>query len=172
MTRNTSKTVRALVAVTTAAAVFGGIGVAAASTLPTAAATSGTEHFSLMTTEPSAATYAVIVSGLFTAGGTDTAGAKADTIKLPGGTFKVNHNGAFHLIKQQVNAKTCFALFEASAKITLSGGTGHYKGISGSGSALITDMGIASRTARGACNFNANPAVNEETITATAKVKL
>jgi hypothetical protein len=172
MTRNNGKTVRTLAAVTTVAALFSGIGVAAASTLPATAAASGTEHFYLMTTESSAATYVVLANGLFTAGGTDIAGNTVDTVKLPGGTFKVNHGGASKLIKQQVNAKTCFALFEGSSTITVGSGTGRYKGISGSGSAIITDMGIAPRTAKGACNFNANPTTNEETITATAKVKL
>jgi hypothetical protein len=33
-------------------------------------------------------------------------------------------------------------------------------------------VAIAGRTKKGACNFNANPVVNEETITATGHIKL
>lgn len=172
MKHNSGQAIRVVAAAAMVAALFGGVGVATASTLPAAAASSGTEHFYLMTTEPSAARYEVLANGLFTAGGTDIAGGTVDTLKLTGGSFKVNHGGAVKVLKEQVNPKTCFSLFEVESKITLGGGTGRYAHISGSGSALIVDMGIAARTHKGACNLNANPTANEETITATAKVKL
>ena len=154
----------AVIAVVAAAS---GAGVAAASA--TRSASSGTEHFYLMTTQPTAAKYEIIATGVFTASGTDVSGAKSDTVKLAKGSFKVNHSGPFHIIKQQVNPKTCFAVFEARASIRLSGGTGAYKGISGSGSATITDIAIGPKS-KGKCNFNATPVANEETITATAHV--
>ena len=156
-------------AVIAVAAAASGTAVAAAS--PTGPANSGTEHFYLMTTQPSAAKYEIIATGVFTAGGTDISGSKSDTAKLAKGSFKVNHSGPFHIIKQQVNPKTCFAVFEATASITLSGGTGAYKGISGSGSATITDTAIGPKS-KGKCNLNANPVANEQTITATAHVKV
>jgi hypothetical protein len=151
------------------AAALGGAGLAAASVRPAAPPKSGTEHFYLMTTQPASSTFAVIVTGAFTVGGTDIAGNTTDTVKLPGGTFKVNHGGPMHVIKQQLNPATCIEVFEGTVKITVGGGTGKYAKIAGSGSATINVMGIASRTKRGACDFNANPAVNEETITATAR---
>jgi hypothetical protein len=153
------------------AAALGGAGLAAASVRPAAPPKSGTEHFYLMTTQPSASRYSIITTGVFTAGGTDIAGGTTDTVKLPGGAFKVNHGGQPHLIKQQVNPATCLAVFEATVKITLGGGTGKYARISGSGVATINDLAIAGRTKKGACNFNANPVVNQETITAKAQVK-
>jgi hypothetical protein len=153
------------------AAALGGAGLAAASVRPAAPPKSGTEHFYLMTTQPSASRYSIITIGVFTAGGTDIAGGTTDTIKLPGGAFKVNHGGQPHLIKQQVNPATCLAVFEATVKITVGGGTGKYARITGSGTATINDLAIAGRTKKGACNFNANPVVNEETITAKAQVK-
>jgi hypothetical protein len=156
-------------AVIAVAAAASGAGVAAASA--TTSANTGTEHFYLMTTQPTAAKYEFIATGVFTASGTDVSGSKSDTVKLPKGSFKVNHGGQFHIIKQQVNAKTCFAVFEASAGISLSGGTGAYKGISGSGSATITDIAIGPKS-KGKCNLNANPLANEETITAMAHVKV
>ena len=113
-------------------------------------------------------TYAIIATGVFTAGGTDIAGGTADTVKLPGGTFKVNHGGQIHVVKQQTNPATCEGTFEGTVKITLSGGTGKYARITGSGSATINDLAIAGRTKMVACS---HPVVNEETITATARVK-
>ena len=153
------------------AAAASGAGLAAASTTATASATSGTEHFYLMTTQPTAAKYEIIATGVFTASGTDISGSKSDTVKLAKGSFKINHNGPLHIIKQQVNPKTCFAVFEARAGISLSGGTGAYKAISGAGSATITDIAIAPKS-KGKCNLNANPLGNEETITATTHVKV
>jgi hypothetical protein len=171
MARHTPKAIRAAAAATTIAAVLGGTAAAAAST-HSGGARSGTEHFYLMTTRPDANRFEVIATGLFTASGTDIAGSKTDTVKLPGGTLKVNHSGPFHVIKQQFNPKTCFAVFEATAKIKFGGGTGKYAGITGSGNATINDLGIAPRNAKGACNPNATPVANEETITATGSVKL
>jgi hypothetical protein len=153
------------------AAALGGAGLAAASVRPAAPPKSGTEHIYLMTTQPTESRYAVIATGVFTAGGTDIAGNTTDTVKLPGGTFKINHGGQPHNVKQQVDPTTCLGVFEATAKITVGGGTGKYRRITGSGSATINDMAIASRTKRGVCDFNANPVVNEQTITARAQVK-
>jgi hypothetical protein len=124
-----------------------------------------------MTTQPTASRYSVIATGVFTAGGLDIAGNTSDTIKLPGGTFQVNHGGQTHVVKQQFNPTTCLGVFEGTSKITLGGGTGKYARITGSGDATISFLGIAGRAKTGACNFNANPVVNEETITATARVK-
>jgi hypothetical protein len=153
------------------AAALSSAGLASASVRPAAPPRSGTEHFYLMTTQPTASRYAIIATGVFTAGGTDIAGGTTDTVKLPGGTFKVNHGGQPHIIKQQANPATCLELFEARSKITIGGGTGKYARLTGSGSATIKDLAIAGRTKTGACDFNANPVVNEETITAKAKVK-
>jgi hypothetical protein len=162
------KTIAVLAATTGATVLVTGAGLAAASARP---ASSGTEHFSLMTTQPSARKYTVIASGVFTAGGVDTSGNTTDTARFANGSFKIHHGGKFKILKEQVNEKTCLAVFEAKASITLGSGTGAYKGISGSGSALINEVAIFRRT-KGSCNPNVNPLVNEQTITATAHVKL
>lgn len=146
-----------------------GTSLAAASARP---AGSGTEHIYLMSTQRSASKFEIVVAGLFTAAGTDISGRTADSVKLPGGTFRANHPGPVRILKQQVNPRTCFFVFEASAKVTLSRGTGRYRGISGSGRALISDRGIFARNSKGTCNPNANPVASEETITATTTVKL
>jgi hypothetical protein len=165
------RTLAAFIGLAAAAATVSGAGLASASTTGSAAS-SGTEHFNLMTTQPSASRYVVIASGLFTAGGIDVSGNTTDLVKLPGGSFKIHHGANVHIIKQQFNPKTCLATFKGEAAFTVSGGTGKYKRISGKGTAIISATEIAARTKAGACNMNANPAVLEQTITATAKVKL
>ena len=165
------KRIVALVGAATMATLVSGAGLAAASASPASPAASGTEHFYLMTTQPSASRYSVIATGLFTAGGTDVSGSKSDLVKLPGGSFKINHGGRLHVVKMQLNRTTCLANFVATAAFTVGNGKGAYKGISGSGKALISSQFIARRS-KGACNPNATPVVLEQTITAKGNVKL
>jgi len=165
------KTTAAIAAAATAVLATGaGLGVASASQASPAA--SGTEHFYLMTTQPSASRYTVIASGVFTAGGTDISGNTTDKLNLPGGTIKIHHSGRIHILVQKFDAKTCLAHFKGTATFTVGGGSGAYKGISGSGKATVNVLEIAKRNSKGQCNPNAAPKVNEQTITATARVKL
>lgn len=129
------------------------------------------EHFFLMTTEPSSATYVVIAGGYFTTSGIDISGSTIDTLKFPHGTIKIDHGSNVHVIKQELNFKTCLAVFEGTAKFTLGRGTGAYRKLTGSGTAVINETAIFARTRNGVCNSNANPVTNEQTITATAHVK-
>jgi hypothetical protein len=153
------------------AAALCGTGLASASASGAAPSASGTEHFYLMTTQPSASRYSIIATGVFTTGGIDISGATTDTARVNGGTFKIHHR-AIHIIKQQLNPRTCLGQFEATASFTLGGGTGAYKKLVGSGKALISDLAIFPRNSKGVCNTNGNPVVNEQTITATAHVRL
>lgn len=152
--------------------ILGGAGLASASNAPPSPASSGTEHFYLMTTQPSASRYAVIATGLFTAGGVDISGSTTDHVKVRGGSFKIHHGTSIHIVKQVLNPKTCLGQFRATASFTIGGGTGAYKKLSGSGKAVISELAIFSRTKKGACNPNGNAQVNEQTITGTAHVKL
>jgi|HubBroStandDraft_4_1064222.scaffolds.fasta_scaffold80962_3 hypothetical protein len=162
----------AVVGAAAATMIASGAGFAlASSSTPQRPAASGTEHFSLMSTQPSASKYVMIASGVFTASGTDTSGNNVDTVKLTGGTFKINHNFPPQHLKENLNQKTCLETFSLTSKFTLEDGTGKYKGISGSGSARISALAIARRSA-GKCNPNANPTVSEQTIIATAHVHL
>jgi hypothetical protein len=155
-----------------AALIASGAGFAAASTSTVQrSAASGTEHFSLMSTQPSASKYVAIASGLFTASGVDISGNSVDLVRLSGGTFKINHGTAVHILKEKLNQQTCLLQFAATAKFKVEDGTRAYKGISGSGKALITGLGIARRS-HGQCNPNANPLASEQTITATAHIHL
>jgi hypothetical protein len=111
------------------------------------------------------------MTGLFTLGGLDVAGSSTDTIRLPGGSFKIYHGGKTNVLRQSFSSSTCLGQFKARANFTIGGGTVRWKGISGSGTATITGLAIGRRT-NGKCDQNARPLVSEQTITATAHVQL
>jgi hypothetical protein len=165
-----TRTYKALLAAGASAAIAA-VGVTAASAASASPAASGTEHFSLMTTLPSSSKYTIIASGVFTAGGVDHEGNSTDTAKFANGSFKIHHGGGVKVVKEQINSKTCLGVAIIKVKFTLGGGTGAYKGLSGSGTATINDLAIFQRS-KGRCNPNANAVSNEQTITATAHVKL
>ena len=154
-----------------AAAALTGIGLTSATASPAAAAWTGTEHFYLMSTKPTADRSVVIMTGLFTLGGLDIAGNTTDTIRLPGGSFKIHHGGRVHVVTQHFNSSTCLGSFRGTVKFTIGGGTGRWMGISGSGAATVSDLSIG-RRANGKCNPNGRPLVSEQRITATASVRL
>jgi hypothetical protein len=154
-----------------AAMLAGGAGLAAASAVPSTSTVKGTEHFSLMTTQPSASRYVVIANGLFTAAGVDIAGSTTDTVKLPTGTFSVHH-GLGHVVRQSLNPLTCLASFVAKANLTINNGTGQFKGISGYGSAVITSLSVLTRNSRHQCDQNKNPQALEQTISANAHIRI
>jgi hypothetical protein len=160
---------------TAAAAVLAtgvGLGTASASSAAPAApaAASGTEHFYLMSTSTTSNHLNLIAAGVFTGAGIDISGNTVDTVRLPGGTFKIHHSGG-NGPAPKVNPTTCFATFSLPSPFTVSGGTGKYKHLTGSGKAVITIVGILART-HGHCNFNVAPVAQQETIVATGKVHL
>jgi hypothetical protein len=133
------------------------------------AAVSGTEHFQLMTTSPSQHTPSTIIAtGVFTAGGVDHAGNKADTVTFPGGSFKINHSRGHG--KQSFNPKTCLFVISQHGTFKLSSGTGKYAGISGHGTYQLSIMAVAARTAKGACSQKVPPVAWEQIIKASGPV--
>jgi hypothetical protein len=133
-----------------------------------AASVSGTENFQIMTTSATTNTFGVIASGVFTAAGVDHSGNKADTLVFPTGSFKITHTGK---AKQTVNPKTCLVTITENATITLSGGTGAYKAISGNGTAQLSILAIAAKSG-GKCSLMKTPVAWQQVIKATAAVKL
>ena len=163
------KTTAAIVTAATAVLATG-VGLGTASASPTPAARSGIEHLYLMTTSATSNRYSLITTGVFTAGGVDiSTSPTTDTALLPGGTFKIHHPGNTGAPK--VNPATCLFTLTTTDKITLNGGTGKYKGITGSGKAVVSIIAIAARS-HGHCSENANPVAWQQTIDATAKVHL
>lgn len=144
---------------------------AAASASPASSVIKGSEHFALMTTQPSASRYVVIATGLFTAGGVDIAGATTDTVKFPTGTFSVHH-GTGHVVRQSLNPLTCLASVVTKVSLTINDGTGQYTGITGSGSAVVTSLAVLTRNASHQCDQTANPQILEQTISANAHIRI
>jgi hypothetical protein len=115
----------------------------------------GTEHFQTMNTTTSATstTNPLIAWGVFTAGGTDHENSDStDTFVFPGGSFTVRHVPAKGTVHQSLNPKTCLFAFSEKGTFKLSGGTGTYRGISGSGTYALSDIGIGAKLKSGACN--------------------
>lgn len=162
------KTTVTLASAAAAAVIISGAGVAAASPRP---ATSGTEVFHLMTTSATSKQASLIATGVFTVGGVDIVGNTVDTAKFANGTFKINHPGRGSGT-HSLNPKTCLFTESATGKYTLSGGTGAYAGISGSGTAKISILAVAARSSAGKCSTSLKPVAWQQTITATGQVSL
>jgi hypothetical protein len=122
--------------------------------LPPAGA-GGTEHFQTMNTTTSATstTNPLIAWGVFTAAGTDHEHAgNTDTFVFPGGSVTVRHAPAKGATHQSFNPKSCLFVFSEKGTFQLSGGTGTYRGISGSGTYALSGVGIGAKLKSGACN--------------------
>ncbi len=135
-------------------AAFGLAASAAASTASRSA--SGTEHFELVTTSVGQTiSFHAIYYGVVNGAGTEISpsSGNTDTVHLPGGTFKLIHTAPPGV---KVNLKTCVATGSGTAKYKIADGTGRYRGISGKGSAVISEVGILGRV-KGVCSENAQP---------------
>jgi hypothetical protein len=133
-----------------------------------AASVSGTENFQIMTTSATTNTSGVIASGVFTAAGVDHSGNKVDTLVFSNGSFKVTHTGK---AKPTLNPKTCLLTVTENATITLSGGTGAYKAISGKGTAQLSILAIEAKSG-GKCTMTKTPVAWQQVIKATASITL
>lgn len=103
-------------------------------------ATTGTESFSLIdTSTPSKPLFSVIATGAFVAGGTATVPSKGVLkLRFPDGTITL-HTGKKHTVSTM--HQTATACIETQTNtgghFTIAGGTGAYKGITGSGHATL-----------------------------------
>ena len=131
---------------------------------------SGSETFVAMTTSPTSSRYSAIATGVFTAGGYDDSGRTADTLHFPGGTITVRH-GATHGT-QVLNPKTCLFKASQTGAYTMSGGTGRYAGIRGSGTAVISILAVGARNSKGQCSQQLPPIAWQQVITGKGHVNL
>jgi hypothetical protein len=129
----------------------------------------GTENFQLMTTSATATTIPIIAYGVFTKAGVSHTGSKVDTVVFSNGSFKINHSK--FPVKQKFNPKTCLLQVSGTGKVTLFGGTGAYKGISGTPTATLSILAIAART-NGKCSTTKPPVAFQQLIKASGKVTL
>jgi hypothetical protein len=133
-----------------------------------ATAVSGTENIQIVSTSATATTASVIATGVFTAGGVDHTGNTADTLVFPTGSFKVAHKGP---TKQTFNKKTCLITITGTGTFKVSGGTGAYSKISGSGTYKLSILAIAA-TSGGKCSQTKPPVSFQQIVNATGKVSL
>ncbi|MBV8991309.1 MAG: hypothetical protein JO372_22350 [Solirubrobacterales bacterium] len=102
----------------------------------------------------------IIITGAFAAKGTTrNVSTNIGQVITPKGTFKVNLTKLNNAPGSGgLNPKTCSGAFTATAPVTLFGGTGAYKGISGTLILKETFAGISPKLANGKCNMNATTA--------------
>ena len=86
------------------------------------------------------------------------------------GSFKINHSGV--PVHFTINKKTCLIQASGTGKVTLSAGTGAYKGISGTPVATLSILGIAARSAAGKCSMAKPPVAFQQLIKASGKITL
>lgn len=158
----------ALGAIVLSAATVATLGGAAAQASQTPAV-SGTEHLQLMSTSATSNKASIIVSGVFTAGGVDLQGNKADTVKFAGGSFKITHSNGTGT--QHFNPATCLMTLQLHGTYKISNGTGKYQGISGHGKYRLSILGIAARV-KGKCSQKAAPVAFQQLINASGPVHL
>lgn len=131
------------------------LGTGAAVTLASTSASAGVIHvYGVNTTGGNKND--IIITGAFAARGTTrNVSANIGQVITSKGTFKVNLSKLNNSGGGGLNSKTCSGAFTESAPITLFGGTGAYKGISGTIKLTDTFAAIVPRLANGKCNGNA-----------------
>ena len=131
---------------------------------------SGTENFQIVSTSATSSTASVIATGVFTAGGVDHMGNKADTFVFPNGHLQGRAQGPH--ARKHVNQKTCLITIIGHGTFKVSGGTGAYSKISGSGTYKLNILAIGA-TSGGKCSHEqAAGLAFQQIINATGKVSL
>ena len=132
------------------------------------AGVTGTENFQIMTTSATSSTASVIASGVFTAGGVDHQGNKADTFVFSNGTLTVAHSGPS---TAHLNPKTCLLTIVGHGTFKITGGTGAYAKTSGAGTYKLSILAIAAKVA-GKCSMKKPPTAFQQVVKASGKVSL
>jgi hypothetical protein len=129
------------------------------------------EHFTFMSTNVTADKFNVIATGAFTAGGTATPLAATDTLKFPNGTITVTPKSKGNP-RLRANTKTCYENLSQTGTYTIAGGTGAYKGLTGSGSFTLSIRQVGP-IVNGKCDTKTSKRVaSQGVITASGSVTL
>jgi hypothetical protein len=137
-----------------------------------AAARTGTEQFSFVTTSPVGVTFNAIGTGVFGDGGIATFpnNKSAGTIRFSRGTIKIKHSGG-HATQSGSVSQCYFKQVTTGGHFTILSGTGAYKGITGSGKATVTFLDVQP-IIKGKCQQNATPLAVQGVIKASGRVVL
>jgi hypothetical protein len=156
---------RALTAITVilcSVAVAGGIGLTSANASP---ATAAKEDFQFATGSTTSYTYSAIATGKFTAGGTVKINLDDNPYEIifPRGTIKVHfHPGETYT---HITSATCLYTQVEDGTYKLNGGTGAYRKIGGSGTAVSRTLAVMARNSKGKCTWSKNPFAYQQVIT-------
>jgi hypothetical protein len=137
-----------------------------------AASTAGAvnDHIQIMTTSATSNTLGAIETGsVFTGAGVDHSGNNVDTLVFPGGTYKTRHGSGTGT--QTLNPKTCLLRVSLHGTDTTYGGTGKFRGISGTGTWQASVLAIFPRSA-GKCATSRVPLAFQQIITGSGRTKL
>jgi hypothetical protein len=137
-----------------------------------ATATTATERFSFADTSTSAGppAWSVIATGDFIAGGTAAQKTKGVlTLHFSAGTITLHTTKHHQKLSKNQTATACIQTSNSSGTYTIAGGTGAYRGISGSGRSTLHNT-FVERVVNGQCS-NAFTAV-QSLITASGPVSL
>lgn len=154
------KTVAALISAAATVTMITGAGVATAATSHPAShraaarpavtqrAVTGTEHFQDVSASLTSNKSPVAAYGAFNAGGVDTQlGHRTDLFKFPGGSFLIKHKVTRS--RQHFSKTACAGVQRQRGTYKISGGTGKYAGITGSGHFRLRVLIVARHTAHG-----------------------
>jgi hypothetical protein len=121
---------------------------------PAGATTTGTEHFLLLTTDPSdSAVPTIIATGPIHAAGTDEqVSPSIDRFVFPDGNLRIHHVTDQSSVRQRFDPVTCLGTYTENGSYTVVRGTGAYKGASGSGTYHLSVDSVG-------CDENAPPSV-------------
>ena len=128
------------------------------------------DNIQLMTTSATSNNLGAIEWGsVFTGAGVDHSGNTVDTLVFPGGTYKTRHGTGTGT--QTLNPKTCLLRVNLHGTDTTYGGTGKFRGISGTGTWEASVLAIYARSA-GKCSTTKVPLAFQEIITGSGLTKL
>ena len=146
-------------------AVIGAISVLLAAFLTDPASGSGTsrtEHFRFMSTSVPADKFNVIATGAFTDGGTATPLDPSNKLTFPDGTINVASKSKGKPVTT-ANTKTCYETLSDQGTYTITGGTGKYRGLTGSGTYTLEIREIGPKV-NGKCDTQTSKRVASQAI--------
>lgn len=160
----------AVIAVSAAVATVAGLTVPASAAPTASAARTVNDYIQLMTTSATSNNLGAIEWGsVINGAGVDHSGNNVDTLVFPGGTYKTRHGAGTG--PQTLNQKTCLLTVNLHGTDTTYGGTGRFRGISGTGTWQARVLAVFPRSA-GKCATSRVPLAFQEIITGSGHTKL
>jgi len=160
----------AVIAVSAAVATVLWLALPASASPAVSAAPAVNDYIQLMTTSATSNNLGAIEWGsVYTGAGVDHSGNSVDTLVFPGGTYKTRHGAGTGT--QTLDPKTCLLRVNLHGTDTTYGGTGRFRGISGTGTWQASVLAIFPRSA-GKCATSRVPLAFQQIITGSGRTKL